>query len=140
MNQIIRNLSLAALAGIVVAGCATPKDSPSVLQYIPADTPYVIASTEPLPERLVAEPRTGQQQTKGAKTDSCYASHLVTHAGIMSGSVYNYFRRTTISSILGRSLPSITRLTFCQAKLPSSVGRKILVDDPCPPSASVATD
>ncbi len=52
MNQIIRNLSLAALAGIVMAGCATPKDSPSVLQYVPADTPYVIASTEPMPDSL----------------------------------------------------------------------------------------
>ncbi len=55
MNYAIQNCFTAACIGIVasaIAGCATPKESPSLLQYVPADTPYVIASTEALPDSL----------------------------------------------------------------------------------------
>ena len=36
----------------IIAGCAAPKESPSLLQYVPADTPYVVASTQPIPDSL----------------------------------------------------------------------------------------
>ena len=55
MNYVIKNLCKAVCVGIVasiIAGCATPKESPGLLQYVPADTPYIFASTQPMPDSL----------------------------------------------------------------------------------------
>ncbi len=55
MNHRITNFCKAVCTGIVasiIAGCAAPKESPSLLQYVPADTPYVVASTQPIPDSL----------------------------------------------------------------------------------------
>ncbi len=56
MKHLIKNRLNAlciALAVTLVAGCAkTEKAPPGLLQYVPADTPYVIASTEPIPDSL----------------------------------------------------------------------------------------
>ncbi len=55
MNYVMKNFFKAVSIGIaasVIAGCATPKESPGLLQYVPADTPYVIASTEAMPDSL----------------------------------------------------------------------------------------
>lgn len=55
MNYFIKNLWKALCVATVVAliaGCSKPEESPSLLQYVPADTPYVFASTEPMPDSL----------------------------------------------------------------------------------------
>lgn len=56
MNYLTNNLWKAccvAAAVVLVAGCAKKEESPpGLLQYVPADTPYVIASTEPIPDSL----------------------------------------------------------------------------------------
>ncbi len=56
MNYVIKNawktLCIAAVASIF-AGCAKQEETPpGVLQYVPADTPYVFASTESIPDSL----------------------------------------------------------------------------------------
>ncbi len=55
MNYFTKNLWKALCVVTVVAliaGCSKPEESPSLLQYVPADTPYVFASTEPMPDSL----------------------------------------------------------------------------------------
>lgn len=55
MNKIARNLSLATLVGVVspmIVACTKSPEPDTLLQYVPADTPYVIASTEPMPDKL----------------------------------------------------------------------------------------
>ena len=55
MNHLIKKSCKAVSIGIfasIIAGCAAPKESPSLLQYVPADTPYVVASTQPIPDSL----------------------------------------------------------------------------------------
>ena len=55
MNYFTKNIWKAlcvATAVALIAGCSKPEESPSLLQYVPADTPYVFASTEPMPDSL----------------------------------------------------------------------------------------
>ncbi len=55
MNYLIKNVwkALCVATGVaLIAGCSKPEESPSLLQYVPADTPYVFASTEPMPDSL----------------------------------------------------------------------------------------
>lgn len=55
MNHLIKKSCKAVSIGIfasIIVGCAAPKESPSLLQYVPADTPYVVASTQPIPDSL----------------------------------------------------------------------------------------
>jgi hypothetical protein len=45
----------AVLAGMLaLAGCGSKTDSDAPLAFVPADTPYVIANTEPMPDATVA--------------------------------------------------------------------------------------
>lgn len=58
MNYFIKNLWKAlcvATAVVLIAGCSKTEESPGLLQYVPADTPYVIASTKPIPESLAGK-------------------------------------------------------------------------------------
>jgi len=55
MKYVIKNLCKAVCVGTVasiIAGCSTPEESSALLRYVPADTPYVFASTQPIPDSL----------------------------------------------------------------------------------------
>ena len=52
---------------------------------------------------------------------------------------HGVLRMTSTSPILGKIFPSTIRFIFCHLNRFSSIGRKILVDDPRRPSGNVAT-
>ena len=54
MNNVIKCAVVVLALGVSIgsAANAASKNSSDILQYIPADTPYVFASTKPLPKRL----------------------------------------------------------------------------------------
>jgi len=54
MKNVIKRAAVLLVVGVSIgsAANAASKNSADILQYIPADTPYVIASTKPLPTKL----------------------------------------------------------------------------------------
>ena len=67
MKPVARIAAAAALSLIAVSGTAdAARKSKELLQYIPADTPYVMAFTKPLPDDLLDKIEPAVDETLGA--------------------------------------------------------------------------
>jgi hypothetical protein len=66
MKPVARIAAAAALSLIAVSGTAdAARKSKELLQYIPADTPYVMAFTKPLPDDLLDKIEPAVDETLG---------------------------------------------------------------------------